>query len=203
MSSQPVIKYSSDILLGVQGGWTAQHCMKEIYEHFSIAFIRKSIILNLEGGNILYIVFKIQMSFLVVLNTFLLLKHWQTEKKYFRIQSKSFDAGRLSLGSLNKTTSPSWKLSLTSMVVVFGWTPDAHQAHLSLPSLAGLGREKIREKKFICQDKGSLLKQKLHMKAGENKRFILYFPSAGDVQTHLGKPVFSVCSGWPGRQTLQ
>lgn len=174
-----------------------------MYEHFSIAFIKKSMLLNLRGGNTLYIVFKIELNFFVVLSTFLLLKHWQTEKRFIQNLEQSFDAGRLYLGSLNKNTFPSWKLSLISVVVDLGWTSDAHQAALSLRSFAGQGWEKIREKKFMCQDKGSSVKQKLHMKAGENKRFILYFPSAGDVQILLGKQVFSMCSGWPGRQMWQ
>jgi len=40
------------------------------------------------------------------------------------------------------------------------------------------------EKKLMGQDKGSLIKQKqrLSAEAKENKKFVLYFPSAGTVQ---------------------
>ena len=49
--------------------------------------------------------------------------------------------------------------------------------------------ENKRGKKLVGQDKDSLIKQKqrLRVEEKENKRFILYFPSAGDVQPLLGK----------------
>ena len=51
------------------------------------------------------------------------------------------------------------------------------------------GEENNMEKNLMGQDKGSLIKQKqrLCVEAKENKRFILYFPSAGDVQPLPGK----------------
>lgn len=59
-----------------------------------------------------------------------------------------------------------------------GWVPGAHQAALSLSFLSRTEREKIRQQKsLVCQDKGSLMKQKQRplMESKENKRFILYF----------------------------
>ena len=87
--------------------------------------------------------------------------------------------------------------------VDLGWTPGAHQAALSLPSSAGQGEEKTRRKKtLVGQEKGSSIKQKQrpHTEAKENKRLILYFPSAGDVQPPPGKQGFSTHSGCSGRQ---
>lgn len=59
-----------------------------------------------------------------------------------------------------------------------GLVPGAHQAALLLFFLSGTERDKIRWKKtLVCQDKGSLMKQKQRplMESKENKRFILYF----------------------------
>jgi len=55
----------------------------------------------------------------------------------------------------------------------------------------------------VGQDKGSLIKQKQWpcMEAKENEIFILYFPSAGDIQPLPGQQGFNTCSDCSGRQT--
>ena len=65
------------------------------------------------------------------------------------------------------------------------------------------GWENKMEKNLVGEDKGSLIKQKQRprVEAKENRRFILSFPSAGDVQPLPGKQGFSTRSGCSGRQT--
>ena len=64
------------------------------------------------------------------------------------------------------------------------------------------GAEKIRWKKLVGQDTGSLRKQnqKPCMEATENKRFALHFPSVDEVQPLPSKQCFRTRSGCSGRQ---
>lgn len=89
--------------------------------------------------------------------------------------------------------------------VDLGWMPDVHQAALSLYLLSRMGwGEKIRWKKLLGQDKGSLIKQnqRLLAEAKVNKIFIfiLYLSPAGDLQPLLRKLGFSTHSGFFRRQ---
>lgn len=55
-------------------------------------------------------------------------------------------------------------------------------SHSITPLLICPERRKYVGKKKVSQVKGSLIKQKIHVKAKEDKRFILCLPSAGNVQ---------------------
>lgn len=67
--------------------------------------------------------------------------------------------------------------------VDFGWLPDTYPAALSLLFLNRTGETKDRQAHRLS--KGSLMRkmQRLHAEAKQKKRrFISYFPSAGDGQ---------------------
>lgn len=82
---------------------------------------------------------------------------------------KYVEGNQLLCGEVRNIESPLWWADLD-------WTPSASQAALSLSSSAGQQRKKIRWKKLMGQDKGSLIKQKqrLCVDAKENKRLIAY-----------------------------
>lgn len=78
------------------------------------------------------------------------------------------------------------------------WMPGSYWATLT-PFFSW---KEWREKKLVGQDKGNLIKykQRLHVKAKENKRFNLYFSSAGEVQILPGKQGFSMPSSFSRRR---
>lgn len=72
--------------------------------------------------------------------------------------------------------------------------PGAHQAALSPPLLSGWGEGEDGKKPLGVKEKGSLIKQKQRpdSEAKENKIFILYFPSTGDVKPLPDEQSFSM-----------
>lgn len=79
------------------------------------------------------------------------------------------------------------------------WLPGTHQVALTSPPQHDRGRKK--DEKFVGQDKGTLMKEaKAAHGSKAKKRFIPYFPSAGDVQSLPGEQNLSMHSSCFRRQ---